>query len=269
MSVAFGSGRARLRHRGIRLRLLPSGPDLIRVPTSRRTRPSTRPRRTNPDGQPLGTGFGPARADCGLQGTADSPPSTVRSILLLAVGTARLHRDQRRHILVLRDRPGRCPRGGHRGGVPQALPPPVVVSSYDGIVSARRSSASPTPTASSNSSPTSAWGCSSTSPATRSTSSGSRACRWSSARWAGLISVGLAYGIGGPRRGQDHRLLPLHGLGDGDDGDRHPDPILRDNGGMKTRFGTYLLAAGGAGEFGPILLVTLFLLHRPARCTRR
>jgi len=27
--------------RGIRLRLLPSGPDLIRVPTSRRTRPST------------------------------------------------------------------------------------------------------------------------------------------------------------------------------------------------------------------------------------
>ena len=63
--------------RGIRLRLLPSGPDLIRVPTSRRTRPSTPPRRTDPDGQPLGTGFGPARADCGLQGTADSPPSTV------------------------------------------------------------------------------------------------------------------------------------------------------------------------------------------------
>ena len=36
-------------------------------------------------------------------------------------------------------------------------------------------------------------------------------------------------------------------------------PILRDNGELKTRFGTYLLAAGGAGEFGPILLVTLFL----------
>ena len=35
-------------------------------------------------------------------------------------------------------------------------------------------------------------------------------------------------------------------------------PILRDNGELKTRFGTYLLAAGGAGEFGPILLVTLF-----------
>ncbi|MBA3865521.1 MAG: cation:proton antiporter [Solirubrobacterales bacterium] len=35
-------------------------------------------------------------------------------------------------------------------------------------------------------------------------------------------------------------------------------PILHDNGELKTRFGTYLLAAGGAGEFGPILLVTLF-----------
>jgi Kef-type K+ transport system membrane component KefB len=36
-------------------------------------------------------------------------------------------------------------------------------------------------------------------------------------------------------------------------------PILRDKGELKTRFGTYLLAAGGAGEFGPVLLVTLFL----------
>ncbi len=36
-------------------------------------------------------------------------------------------------------------------------------------------------------------------------------------------------------------------------------PILRDIGELKTRFGTYLLAAGGAAEFGPILLVTLVL----------
>ncbi|MGD9734925.1 MAG: cation:proton antiporter [Solirubrobacterales bacterium] len=35
-------------------------------------------------------------------------------------------------------------------------------------------------------------------------------------------------------------------------------PILRDNGELKTRFGTFLLAAGGAGEFGPIMLVTVF-----------
>ena len=36
-------------------------------------------------------------------------------------------------------------------------------------------------------------------------------------------------------------------------------PILRDNGELGTRFGTYLLGAGAAGEFGPILLVTIFL----------
>jgi len=36
-------------------------------------------------------------------------------------------------------------------------------------------------------------------------------------------------------------------------------PILRDSGELKTRFGTYLLAAGAAGEFAPILLVTLVL----------
>jgi Kef-type K+ transport system membrane component KefB len=34
-------------------------------------------------------------------------------------------------------------------------------------------------------------------------------------------------------------------------------PILSDAGEMKTRFGTYLLAAGAMGEFGPILLITL------------
>jgi Kef-type K+ transport system membrane component KefB len=36
-------------------------------------------------------------------------------------------------------------------------------------------------------------------------------------------------------------------------------PILRDAGELRTRFGTYLLAAGAAAEFGPILLVTLVL----------
>jgi Kef-type K+ transport system membrane component KefB len=36
-------------------------------------------------------------------------------------------------------------------------------------------------------------------------------------------------------------------------------PILRDSGELRTRFGTFLLAAGGVGEFGPILLVTLVL----------
>jgi len=36
-------------------------------------------------------------------------------------------------------------------------------------------------------------------------------------------------------------------------------PILRDSGELATRFGTYLLAAGASGEFGPILLTTLIL----------
>ena len=36
-------------------------------------------------------------------------------------------------------------------------------------------------------------------------------------------------------------------------------PILRDSGELKTRFGTFLLAAGAVGEFGPILLITLVL----------
>jgi hypothetical protein len=36
-------------------------------------------------------------------------------------------------------------------------------------------------------------------------------------------------------------------------------PILRDGGELDTTFGTYLLGAGAAGEFGPIFLVTLFL----------
>jgi Kef-type K+ transport system membrane component KefB len=36
-------------------------------------------------------------------------------------------------------------------------------------------------------------------------------------------------------------------------------PILRDRGELRTRFGALLLGAGGAGEFGPILFVTIFL----------
>jgi Kef-type K+ transport system membrane component KefB len=42
-------------------------------------------------------------------------------------------------------------------------------------------------------------------------------------------------------------------------------PILRDAGELRTRFGTYLLAAGAMGEFGPILLITLvFSSKNPA-----
>ena len=41
-------------------------------------------------------------------------------------------------------------------------------------------------------------------------------------------------------------------------------PILSDSGQLRTRFGTYLLAGGAVGEFGPILLLTLFLSSESA-----
>jgi Kef-type K+ transport system membrane component KefB len=78
--------------------------------------------------------------------------------------------------------------------------------------------------------------------------------------WGWVLSVALAYGIGG--------LLAMAGVvvsflytgsAMATTAIGTLIPILRDNGELKTRFGTYLLAAGGAGEFGPILLVTLVL----------
>jgi Kef-type K+ transport system membrane component KefB len=75
--------------------------------------------------------------------------------------------------------------------------------------------------------------------------------------WA--ISVGLAFGIGGILAGLGVIVSFLYtGAAMATTAIGTLIPILRDNGELKTRFGTYLLAAGGAGEFGPILLVTLF-----------
>lgn len=36
-------------------------------------------------------------------------------------------------------------------------------------------------------------------------------------------------------------------------------PLLADAHDLRTRFGTYMLAAGAVGEFGPMLLITLIL----------
>jgi Kef-type K+ transport system membrane component KefB len=75
-----------------------------------------------------------------------------------------------------------------------------------------------------------------------------------------LLSIGIAYAIGG--------VLALLGVIDSlvYTGSAMATtaigtliPILRDSGEIKSRFGTYLLGAGAVGEFGPILLVTLFL----------
>jgi Kef-type K+ transport system membrane component KefB len=75
-----------------------------------------------------------------------------------------------------------------------------------------------------------------------------------------VLSIGLAYGIGGALAAAGVVVSFLYtGSAMATTAIGTLIPILRDNGELKTRFGTYLLAAGGAGEFGPILLVTLVL----------
>lgn len=83
--------------------------------------------------------------------------------------------------------------------------------------------------------------------------------------WAWVISVALAFGIAGILVGLDWVESFLYvGAAMATTAIGTLIPILRDNGELKTRFGTYLLAAGGAGEFGPILLVTLFFSTQSA-----
>jgi Kef-type K+ transport system membrane component KefB len=78
--------------------------------------------------------------------------------------------------------------------------------------------------------------------------------------WGWLLSVALAYGLGGLLAAAGIVVSFLYaGSAMATTAIGTLIPILRDNGELKTRFGTYLLAAGGAGEFGPILLVTLVL----------
>jgi Kef-type K+ transport system membrane component KefB len=75
-----------------------------------------------------------------------------------------------------------------------------------------------------------------------------------------LVSVILAYGLGGALAAAGVVVSFLYtGSAMATTAIGTLIPILRDNGELKTRFGTHLLAAGGAGEFGPILLVTLVL----------
>ncbi|MGH2973725.1 MAG: cation:proton antiporter [Solirubrobacterales bacterium] len=75
-----------------------------------------------------------------------------------------------------------------------------------------------------------------------------------------LFSVLLAYGIGGILAATGVILSVLYtGSAMATTAIGTLIPILRDSGELRTPFGTYLLAAGGVGEFGPILLVTLFL----------
>ena len=75
-----------------------------------------------------------------------------------------------------------------------------------------------------------------------------------------LLSIALAYGIGGALAAAGIVLSFLFaGSAMATTAIGTLIPILRDGGELKSRFGTYLLAAGGVGEFGPILLITLVL----------
>ena len=75
-----------------------------------------------------------------------------------------------------------------------------------------------------------------------------------------LLSLALAYGLGGALAAAGVVVSYLYtGSALATTAIGTLIPILRDGGELKTRFGTYLLAAGALGEFGPILLVTLVL----------
>jgi Kef-type K+ transport system membrane component KefB len=80
-----------------------------------------------------------------------------------------------------------------------------------------------------------------------------------------LLSIALAYGIGGVLAATGVVVSFLFvGSAMATTAIGTLIPILRDSGELRTRFGSYLLAAGGAAEFGPILLVTLVLsAHEP------
>ena len=75
-----------------------------------------------------------------------------------------------------------------------------------------------------------------------------------------LISLALAYSIGGGLAAAGIVLSYLYtGSAMATTAIGTLIPILRDADEIETKFGTYLLAAGAMGEFGPILLVTLIL----------
>jgi len=75
-----------------------------------------------------------------------------------------------------------------------------------------------------------------------------------------VISIGLAYSIGGVLAAAGIVLsLVFTGSALATTAIGTLIPILRDSGELRTRFGTFLLAAGAVGEFGPILLITLVL----------
>jgi Kef-type K+ transport system membrane component KefB len=76
--------------------------------------------------------------------------------------------------------------------------------------------------------------------------------------WA--LSLAIAYGVGGILAAAGVVLSLLYtGSALATTAIGTLIPILSDSGELRSRFGTFLLAAGAVGEFGPILLLTLIL----------
>ena len=85
-----------------------------------------------------------------------------------------------------------------------------------------------------------------------------RPARLAALGWA--VSLALAYGLGGALAAAGVVLSYLYtGSALATTAIGTLIPILHDAGELRTKFGTFLLSAGAAGEFGPILLVTLVL----------
>ncbi|MBV8954874.1 MAG: cation:proton antiporter [Solirubrobacterales bacterium] len=85
------------------------------------------------------------------------------------------------------------------------------------------------------------------------------------AMWGWLISIALAYGIGGVLAEIGVVLSFLYtGSALATTAIGTLIPILHDEEQLHTRFGSYILAAGAIGEFGPILLLTLVLSTQDA-----
>jgi Kef-type K+ transport system membrane component KefB len=80
-----------------------------------------------------------------------------------------------------------------------------------------------------------------------------------------FLSLALAYGLGGILEASGLVLsLLFTGSAMATTAIGTLIPILSDAGEIRTRFGTFMLAAGAAGEFGPILLITLVFSTKSA-----
>jgi Kef-type K+ transport system membrane component KefB len=78
--------------------------------------------------------------------------------------------------------------------------------------------------------------------------------------WGWALSLALAYSLGGLLAAAGVVLSLLYtGSAMSTTAMGTLIPVLRDSGELRTRFGSYMLAAGAVGEFGPILLLTLIL----------